>query len=393
MSDDQGQGIDPRHFRDVLGHFPTGVCIVTAIGADGEPVGMTVGSFASVSLDPPLVAFFPDRGSTTFPRIRGAGSFCVNVLAASQEPVCRTFASRGADKFAGVGWRPAPSGAPVLDGAVAWIDCVPETVAEAGDHFVFMGRVQALEVENPTLPLLFFQGGYGAFAVKSVVMGARSGLNEQILLADQVRDEIEQLSRDTGAEAQAFAPFEGSFVLVAAAAPSAISTPSRVGIRIPLVAPVGRLFVAWADEDAVEDWYARSPVSFDGERRARLEVELESTRRHGWVPAFHSEPLDSMWSTISRMIESGQTPLMERHLREDAGNLDGGNDPEDLDESTAGQVQSLLAPVFGVDGSVVLMLAIVDIPEGLELDRVTAYRDRLLSAAASATDRLGGRRP
>lgn len=393
MTQAHGPGIAPRRFRDVLGHFPTGVCIVTAIDQGGEPVGMTVGSFASVSLEPPLVAFFPDRGSTTFPRIREAASFCVNVLAASQESVCRTFATRGIDKFGAVGWRPAPSGAPILDGVVAWIDCVPESLAEAGDHFVFMGRVGALEIENPTLPLLFFQGGYGAFAVKSVVMGARSGLNDQILLADRVRHELERLSRDAEVEAQAFAPFEDCFVLVAAAAPTAISTPSRVGIRVPIAAPVGRIFVAWAGEEAIGEWFARSPVPLDDRRRAQLDAELGSLREHGWVPAFHSEPLDSMWSTITRIIESGQTPLLERHLREDARHIEGSNDPADVDESTAGSVQSLLAPVFGSDGRVALMFALVGIPEGLDLARITVLKDRLLDAAGAATARLDGRRP
>lgn len=386
------QMIAPRHFRDVLGHFPTGVCIVTAIDRDGEPVGMTVGSFASVSLDPPLVAFFPDRNSTTFPRIREAASYCVNVLAAAQEPVCRIFATRGIDKFAAVDWRPAPSGAPILEGVVAWIDCEPESITEAGDHYVFMGRVRALEVENPTLPLLFFQGGYGAFAVKSVVVGATSGLNDQILLADHVRDEIEQLARDADVEAQAFAPFEDCFVLVAAAAPRAISTPSRVGIRVPIAAPVGRIFVAWAGDDAVESWFSRSPVPLSDARREQLEDELRSLRSHGWVPAFHSEPLDSMWSTITRIMANGQTPMLERHLQEDARHIEGSNDPADVDEHTAGGVQSLLAPVFGPAGDVVLMLTLVDIPEGLDLVRVVALKDRLLAAADAATARLGGRR-
>ncbi|MET0521337.1 MAG: flavin reductase family protein, partial [Jiangellaceae bacterium] len=112
----------PR-FRDVLGHFPTGVVVVTAMAPSGGPVGMAVGSFTSVSLDPPLVAFLPDRASSTFPHIRGAASFCINVLAADQEDVCRAFALRGADKFRDVSWSPSPSGTPVLDGVVAWIDC------------------------------------------------------------------------------------------------------------------------------------------------------------------------------------------------------------------------------------------------------------------------------
>src|SRR5687767_9052427 len=93
---------DSARFRQVLGRFPTGVVVVTGIDPHGRPAGMAVGSFTSVSLVPPLLAFFPDKGSSSFPKIRASGSFCVNVLSASQEPVCRAFATKGADKFAGL---------------------------------------------------------------------------------------------------------------------------------------------------------------------------------------------------------------------------------------------------------------------------------------------------
>jgi 3-hydroxy-9,10-secoandrosta-1,3,5(10)-triene-9,17-dione monooxygenase reductase component len=155
---------DSAQFRQVLGHFPTGVTVVTAAPASG-PVGLAVGSFASVSLDPPLVAFFPDRGSSSWPLIAEAGSFCVNILSEDQEVVCRRFATKGDDKFLGLGWRPAGSGAPLLDGVLAWIDCRIESVTDAGDHYCVMGRVRDLGVAHDGGPLLFFRGGYGRFAV------------------------------------------------------------------------------------------------------------------------------------------------------------------------------------------------------------------------------------
>jgi flavin reductase (DIM6/NTAB) family NADH-FMN oxidoreductase RutF len=156
-------GIDPRHFRDVLGNYPTGVTVVTAIDESGAPAGMAVGSFTSVSLDPPLVAFLPDKSSSSFPKIRTATSFCVNVLAADQEELCRGFAVRGGDKFAGVEWAPTGSGAPRLDGVAAWIDCDFESVTEAGDHYLVLGRVRELDSPGDRRPLVFFQGVYGHF--------------------------------------------------------------------------------------------------------------------------------------------------------------------------------------------------------------------------------------
>jgi len=155
---------DSAKFRQVLGHFPTGVTVVTAT-ADGQHAGMAVGSFASVSLDPPLVAFFPGKSSASWPQIEAAGSFCVNILADSQEEVCRRFASTDDDKFEGIGWQPTASGSPRLDGVLAWIDCAIDSVTEAGDHFCVMGRVLDLGVGHDGAPLVFFRGGYGRFAI------------------------------------------------------------------------------------------------------------------------------------------------------------------------------------------------------------------------------------
>ncbi|MFC6285110.1 flavin reductase family protein [Nocardioides sp. GCM10027113] len=155
-----------RRFRDVLGRFASGVTVVTGVSR-GEPVGMTCQSFSSVSLDPPLVLFVPATTSRAWPRMREAGTFCVNVLAAGQEALSERMASRGTDKFSGVDWRPsAATGSPVLGGAIAWVDCRIHAVHEAGDHHVVLGRVLDLGVPGPgdagadAEPLLFFRGDY-----------------------------------------------------------------------------------------------------------------------------------------------------------------------------------------------------------------------------------------
>ena len=154
---------DNLEFRRVLGHYPTGVCAVTAVNA-GRPIGMIVGSFTSVSLSPPLVAFFPDRRSTSWPQIAQAGRFCVNVLSERQQDVCRALSSRAADKFDGVAYGMTDTDLPILDGSVAWIDCELHAVHEAGDHFIAVGEVRAMNVENAHPPLLFLRGEYGSFA-------------------------------------------------------------------------------------------------------------------------------------------------------------------------------------------------------------------------------------
>lgn len=160
----------PEVFRSVLGHVPTPVVVVTAAGDDG-PLGLAIGSFTSVSLDPLLVGFFPARTSTSWAAMRGIGTFCVNVLADDQIDVSRVFASRGRDRFAAVDWHPAPSGAPVLDGAVAWIDCALDAELDTGDHLLVLGRVTALEVARDAHALVFHRGDYTSTAATALVDG------------------------------------------------------------------------------------------------------------------------------------------------------------------------------------------------------------------------------
>ena len=159
--DGKATSVDGVRFREVLGHFATGVTIVTAMEQDG-PVGFTCQSFTSLSLDPPMVALAPAKSSTSWPRIRQAGIFCVNVLEVRQEDLCKSFARSGGDKFSGVVWRQGVNGAPVLEGALAWIECSLHLAHDAGDHEIVFGN--ALDMgTNPGSPLLFYQGEFGGF--------------------------------------------------------------------------------------------------------------------------------------------------------------------------------------------------------------------------------------
>jgi 3-hydroxy-9,10-secoandrosta-1,3,5(10)-triene-9,17-dione monooxygenase reductase component len=154
------QGVDELAFRDVLGQFATGVTIITA-NDQGEQVGMSANSFTSVSLDPPLVAFCAAHSSTTYPRIRRAGHFCVNVLSEHQADVARLFSVRGIDRFSAIDWRPSPTGAAIIEDSLAWVDC--EILAEhvAGDHVIVVGLVVACEAYAMRHPLLYFRGDFG----------------------------------------------------------------------------------------------------------------------------------------------------------------------------------------------------------------------------------------
>lgn len=152
----------PERLREVLGHFCTGVTVVTALDGDGRPVGFSCQSFVSLSLEPPLVSFAVSRMSRSWPGIQYADRFCVNILSADQETLCRRFADRGADRFAGVEWWPGPAtGSPRLAGALAWVDCTLDAVYPGGDHRIAVGRVRALgAAEEGTDPLLYFRSAF-----------------------------------------------------------------------------------------------------------------------------------------------------------------------------------------------------------------------------------------
>ena len=219
---------------------------------------MTVGSFTSVSLDPPLVAFLPDKKSGSWRAIRASGDrFCVNILSAEQEGVCRAIAARKTDKFDGIPWRPSPSGSPVIAGAVAFVDCTIENVHDAGDHDIVVGRVGHLDVENASHPLLFFRGGYGSFIPLSLAAGD-ADLLDQLRLVDLARSPMEELAAEFDTELIAMTLVRDQLVLAAAAGRARTGVaPTRVGVRAPFMPPIGSVFAAWGGDQVLQRWLAQ----------------------------------------------------------------------------------------------------------------------------------------
>ena len=154
--------ISSSEFRRAMGHFATGVTIVTSVDEEGEPVGTTASAVSSLSLNPPLVLVCFDLGSLTLRAIRGHGAFVVNVLAAPQEHLSANFARRGlAAVWDGVRHRPGPTGSPRLDGVLAVLECTVEHSLPGGDHEIVVGRVHDVEVSyDDAAPLLYWRGSY-----------------------------------------------------------------------------------------------------------------------------------------------------------------------------------------------------------------------------------------
>jgi flavin reductase (DIM6/NTAB) family NADH-FMN oxidoreductase RutF len=153
--------IDARAFRDALGHYASGITVITGIDGQG-PIGFTCQSFYSVSATPPLISFSVMKTSTTYPRIQRAGAFAVNVLARDQQNVSNQFAKSGTDKWAGIGWSRTGAGTPVLDNSVMWLDCEIWAEHDAGDHLIVLGRVNEMSPvdQRPNDPLLYYKGQY-----------------------------------------------------------------------------------------------------------------------------------------------------------------------------------------------------------------------------------------
>ena len=148
-------------FRRTLGCFATGVTVITAMDDEGKPRGLTANAFSSLSLEPTLILVCVDHRSDTFPVIGQAEAFAVNILGEEQREISQRFARKGEDKFDGIGFHPGETGAPVIDGSLAVIECLRHEAYEAGDHTIFIGNVQHIE-HGPGKPLLFFRGNYAS---------------------------------------------------------------------------------------------------------------------------------------------------------------------------------------------------------------------------------------
>lgn len=150
--------VDPAEFRQLCGHFATGVVIITATGAGGQPAGMTANSFASVSLGPPLISVNVDRAADMHAVLRNAGQFAINILGSGQETLSRRFAGNTSGRFDGIGYR-VDEGFVLLEGTIATVTCESHSTFDAGDHTIYIGRVVGGSV-TPGRPLLYYRGGY-----------------------------------------------------------------------------------------------------------------------------------------------------------------------------------------------------------------------------------------
>ena len=383
--------IDAGWFREVMGHYPTGVVVVTG-SVDGEPVGMVVGTFASVSLDPPLVSFMPTKTSATFQRLRQATTYCVNVLAFDQVELCRTMAGRGPDKFDSVAWALSPSGAPMLGDAVAHIHCVPSRSIEAGDHCIELCEVTGMEISRPVTPLLFFQGGYGGFSPTTMSAKTDADLIVAVRLSEVARPQIERLARELMCEASVLVAVGDEELMTTASAYGGGSEMREpIGQRVPLIPPVGETYVAWAGDEVMARWLTRAADQSE-ENLARHRERLAAVRRQGFALARlnpdgvvgYGDLLDALHEYSSGNL----TPARTRAVREVIAESRHFYDTDELEDGVRYDVGSLGVPVMNPDGSVSLVLRLMQLPLGATASDVRGWASALRTAAEAVGRRL-----
>lgn len=379
-----GDPTDGTWMRQVLGQYPTGVCAITAREDDGSPTGFVVGSFTSVSLDPPLVAFFADKSSTSWPKIERAGRFCVNVLGADHERLCRRFATKNVDRFEGVRWRPACTGSPIIDGVVAWVDCELHSVLDAGDHHIVIGRVRELDVEESGLPLLFFQGGYGRFTPLSLAASNAHGLlTRQLREVDVVRPQLERLANELSARCIATSRVGEEIVVTASAgAVGSHGVATLVGLRLPFAQPTGAPFAAWLPERELDRYLASIP---DERTRALHAQRLLRVRQRGYSVGLAGEAEHTLGSVLDS-LETDPEALSHDDLRGLADDLL--FDPIELTGAEKREIRSIAVPVFDGEGVVALAFTLYGFPTPCSEAEADACIERCTTAARQASDRL-----
>ncbi|MCK8674946.1 flavin reductase [Rhodococcus sp. HM1] len=375
---------DADGFREVLGNHPTGVSLVTGLSEDGTPLGMIVGTFNSVSLDPPLVSFMPMKTSHTWSKMRSAERFCINILAADQQDRCGKFMRTPAEeRFADWPWSPSPLGLPILDGGVAWIECSLDQEIEAGDHWIVLGRVESLEVARCAPPLLYFQGGYGRFAPKSLVSLPDHDLRFGVRDAELARPVLERLATALDAECSTVITIgDAAMAVVGSATGPGVANTRRLGLRMPLVPPVGDVFAAFNDPAFAEAWIDRRTDRSEGAARG-LRARLDMVRQQGWSASLTTGNYSdlALHQAFRNFTTGNYTPAEERRILSAVAESTEYYSPEPINPRTIYTVGSVVVPVYHEDGSLRSALRVGQIDRSLTGSELLTLADELEDAA------------
>jgi flavin reductase (DIM6/NTAB) family NADH-FMN oxidoreductase RutF/DNA-binding IclR family transcriptional regulator len=389
---DETSLIDPAVFRDVLGHYPTGVVVVTGRTGDGELLSMVVGTFNAVSLDPPLVAFLPMTGSRTFQALRTCNSLCINVLTGEQESVGRTIASRWENKLDGIDWFPSPSGDPILADSLAWLDVRLSETIQAGDHLIALCRVLDLGVNNPVNPLLFFQGGYGSFAVPSLVARIDAEIIGAVKQAAAVRPELEALASSLNAECCLITRANrDELVAVASATAAGLKAAEGLGERMPFVPPLGDSLIFDAPEDERAYWLDKASHASE-EQQQIYRDRLAHITEHGYLlsflPSDDSDAYTDVHNAAHEYAKGRLTPRQEREIRQRIQSSSVDYRVREIDDNQTYNIGSLVVPVISAEGGSPMTLRVAQLPPRAHGEDVRGWVEQTRASAAKISARL-----
>lgn len=357
---------DANVFREVMGHYPTGVVVVTGRDGDGEVLAMVVGTFNSVSLDPPLVSFMPMKTSRTFAKMIDCQSLCINILGGEQEDTVLTIAQRWERKLDGIDWFASPNGDPVLADSIAWIDTTIHNTVEAGDHWIVLCSVNDLAVANPVSPLIFFQGGYGSFVTTSLMARMDHEILPAIHAAHGARSQVESLATAIGCEVSVFTAVScDEMAIVLSATAPGIDRESGLALRVPMVPPIGDTYVFSRPLQEQERWIARLRDA-SGEVKELHRERLEFVREHGYLIAMLPPQGDAAYAEMrdaTKRYEHGRlTPAQERSIRETIGRSPVDYRVQQIDDALTYDVGSVVLPVRDPSGEYSLTLRLAQLP-------------------------------
>ncbi|GAA1754429.1 flavin reductase [Aeromicrobium alkaliterrae] len=367
-------------WRTVLGEYPTGVCIVSALGADGLPQGLVVGTFSAVSLDPPLVSYMPMRSSRSYGAVRDAEYFRVSVLGAGHEELCRAFATAPPEsRFAGGAWETDRHGIPFLTDSVIWFECKRHRTVEAGDHDIVLGEVLDLGFgrSGEGMPLLFLKGGYGSFTVPHLDFDA-AGLGAQMKVAEEVRAPVQRLAEELDAVITLGAIAKSSVVVLSAA--NLRTRDPLVGSTFPFAAPLGSVFAAWGTPEREAAW--RDAGRKNGFANDDLvSAILTHARERGYSVSLGATRTKTLGRTLSTARwDRDQTAALWNDIVEDAKLAE--------QDDWGAHVTSIQVPVIGSSGHAVLSLAAVGLKPGMDRGRVEAVATALQAIAHTISMKL-----
>jgi len=363
-----------------MSQFPTGVVIVTGLTYDGEPTGMVIGSFTSVSLDPPLVGFFPTKISSTFASMETSAGICINVLSLEQEELCRRFASRVSDKFEGVEWHRDVRGLPRIERALLWLDCDVHEITPAGDHYLVLALVKDAALGEAALPLLFFQGDYGKFSSRRVVPAGHPDVLRLVKEFENVPPLLDDLAHVTGGQPSVVAAIDSELVVVAESRSHNIVT---VGSRFPFLAPMGAVLLPAGDDLLRSRWLMPYQVGNSDEQN-EAHAKIEAAHARGYSLALRDDASEKLlMEAWERYSSENRTPMQERAFRNVLAEHSELYDPTTLDPNRRYDLRSLLVPLEPAPSGTVLGLRLGALPGAAPLSQIEIWVEAMRRCAST----------